>query len=100
MLRPSQPLPDNALPSIAPGLRVARDAEPRLNAFTVDVEDYFQVSAFERDIDRRNWDQYPLRVQRNTLRLLELLADRDVTATFFVVGWIADRCRPSSSSMC
>jgi polysaccharide deacetylase family protein (PEP-CTERM system associated) len=92
LLRHSKSLPSDLLPTIAPRIQVAGDAQPLLNAFTVDVEDYFQVSAFERDIDRRTWNEYPLRVERNTLRLLELLADHDVTATFFVVGWIADRC--------
>jgi polysaccharide deacetylase family protein (PEP-CTERM system associated) len=62
-----------------------------LNAFTVDVEDYFQVSAFENDIDRRIWDRFPTRVERNTYRLLEFLADNDIQATFFVLGWIAER---------
>lgn len=72
--------------------RTVARPDSRLNAFTVDVEDYFQVSAFERQIARTNWDHYPLRVQDNTLRLLELLADYDVVGTFFVVGWIAERC--------
>ncbi len=62
-----------------------------LNAFTVDVEDYFQVSAFEDHIDRRRWDSFPSRVENNTLRLLEKLAERSVFGTFFVVGWIAER---------
>ena len=96
MLRRLNPLPSNALPKSAPrtgaGTRSVASDVVRLNAFTVDVEDYFQVSAFERDIDRRSWHDYPLRVEQNTLRLLELLADHDVTGTFFVVGWIADRC--------
>jgi len=64
----------------------------RLNAFTVDVEDYFQVTAFEKEIARKDWGQFELRVVDNTLRLLELLSDYDVTGTFFVVGWIAERC--------
>ena len=62
-----------------------------LNAFTVDVEDYFQVSAFENDIARDQWDQYESRVVANTHRILDLLARHDVKATFFVLGWIADR---------
>ncbi|MCA9213415.1 MAG: DUF3473 domain-containing protein [Planctomycetales bacterium] len=62
-----------------------------LNAFTVDVEDYFQVSAFENDIQRRSWDRFPSRVERSTLRLLELLSDYDIRATFFVLGWVAKR---------
>lgn len=61
------------------------------NALTIDVEDYFQVSGFERDISRDNWDQYPSRVVQNTRRILSLLERRDIKATFFVLGWVADR---------
>jgi polysaccharide deacetylase family protein (PEP-CTERM system associated) len=62
-----------------------------INAFTVDVEDYFQVSAFEKTIARDQWSQYTSRVVANTHRILDLLASRDVKATFFVLGWVADR---------
>ncbi len=62
-----------------------------INAFTVDVEDYFQVSAFEKQIARDQWSQYTSRVVANTHRLLDLLACHDVKATFFVLGWVADR---------
>lgn len=62
------------------------------NAFTVDVEDYFQVSAFERDIPRDSWPNYSLRVVDSTLRLLDLMAQYDVRGTFFILGWIATRC--------
>ena len=55
----------------------------RLNAMTVDVEDYFQVSAFEGVIDRKDWDSISLRVGDNTHRLLDLFAENDVKATFF-----------------
>ncbi len=64
---------------------------PITNAFTVDVEDYFQVTAFERDIRRDDWDNFPSRVVPNTQRLLELLAAQDVRGTFFVLGWVASR---------
>ena len=64
---------------------------PILNALTVDVEDYFQVSAFAASIDRRDWDKHPLRVENNTRRLLDLLDEREVKATFFVLGWVAER---------
>ena len=60
-----------------------------VNAFTVDVEDYFQVSAFENDISRDQWDQFESRVVANTQRILDLLARHDVRATFFVLGWVA-----------
>ena len=62
------------------------------NALTVDVEDYFHVAAFSRQIDSATWDRFPLRVERNTYQLLELFAERGVHATFFVLGWVAERC--------
>ncbi|MCA1806086.1 MAG: DUF3473 domain-containing protein [Xanthomonadaceae bacterium] len=61
------------------------------NAMSVDVEDYFQVSAFERHIDRTAWDSLPCRVERNTDRILQLFADHGVSATFFTLGWVAER---------
>ncbi|PLX41565.1 MAG: polysaccharide deacetylase family protein [Deltaproteobacteria bacterium] len=62
-----------------------------LNALTVDVEDYFQVAAFEKVIDPHDWDTYPLRVGDNTRRVLELFARHDVKGTFFILGWVAER---------
>lgn len=62
-----------------------------LNAMTVDVEDYFQVSGFEDRIGRDRWDTFESRVVRNTDRLLELFARHDVRATFFTLGWVAER---------
>ncbi len=61
------------------------------NALTVDVEDYFHVSAFAGAIDRKDWDRIPLRVVDNTQRLLQLFADSQVKATFFVLGWVAEK---------
>ena len=66
-------------------------AATMLNVFTVDVEDYFQVSAFEKHIDRQCWGQWESRVSANTHRVLELLDRHGVHATFFVLGWIAER---------
>jgi polysaccharide deacetylase family protein (PEP-CTERM system associated) len=60
-------------------------------AFTVDVEDYFHVSAFERVAPRADWESFPQRVEANTLRLLDLLADHATRATFFVLGWVGER---------
>jgi polysaccharide deacetylase family protein (PEP-CTERM system associated) len=62
-----------------------------INAFTVDVEDYFQVSALAPQIDRATWDERPCRVERNVDRLLDLLARNNARATFFTLGWIAQR---------
>lgn len=61
------------------------------NAFTIDVEDWFQVSAFAPHIARSRWPQCECRVERNVERLLELLAARGVHATFFTLGWLAER---------
>jgi hypothetical protein len=61
------------------------------NAMTVDVEDYFHVSAFSETIDRNDWATLEYRVETNTNRLLQLFADRGVSATFFVLGWVASR---------
>jgi len=62
-----------------------------LNAFTVDVEDYFQVTSFERVIAREQWSDLESRVVANTHRILDLLAERSITGTFFILGWVADR---------
>lgn len=61
------------------------------NALSVDVEEYFQVAAFERTIDRAAWDAATSRVEYSTNRVLDLFADRGVKGTFFVLGWIAER---------
>lgn len=61
------------------------------NAMSVDVEDYFQVSAFESIIDRADWDKLECRVENNTRKALALFSEADVKATFFVLGWVAER---------
>ena len=66
-------------------------AAVRLNAFTVDVEDYFHVAALASAISRDSWPQREYRVERSTECLLELLAERGVHGTFFVLGWVAER---------
>jgi polysaccharide deacetylase family protein (PEP-CTERM system associated) len=63
-----------------------------INAMTVDVEDYFQVSAFEKNILRDDWNKLELRVERNTFKLLELFEKHQVKSTFFTLGWVAERC--------
>ncbi len=63
----------------------------QVNAMTVDVEDYFQVSAFEPYIPRQRWDEWPRRVEDNTRRILKLFERRGVRATFFTLGWVAER---------
>jgi polysaccharide deacetylase family protein (PEP-CTERM system associated) len=69
-----------------------------INAMTVDVEDYFQVSAFEPVVSRTHWEDFPSRVVPNTERLLRLLAEHEVKATFFILGWVAER-HPSLVSL-
>ena len=63
----------------------------QLNALTVDVEDYFHVAAFARDIDPGDWPTLPARVEENTSRLLDIFDEAGVSATFFVLGWVAER---------
>lgn len=62
-----------------------------VNALTVDVEDYFQVSALAPHVPRSSWDSIPCRVERNVDRLLELFDASDARATFFTLGWVAER---------
>ncbi len=61
------------------------------NALTIDVEDYFQVSAFAPHIARSEWNMRECRVERNINCILEMLAHRNTKATFFTLGWIAER---------
>lgn len=61
------------------------------NAMTVDVEDYFQVSAFERYIDRDSWNAQECRVEQNVDRILGLFDQHGAKATFFTLGWVAKR---------
>ncbi len=62
-----------------------------LNGMTVDVEEHFQVSAFAPLVRRADWDAHPSRVVPNTGRVLDLLDEHEVRATFFVLGWIGER---------
>ena len=65
--------------------------KPVTNVMSVDVEDYFQVSAFERYVPKRDWDDIPCRVEANVDRILALFEEKGVKATFFTLGWIAQR---------
>ena len=62
-----------------------------VNGLSVDVEDWFQVGAFETSIDRRDWETIPTRVEGNVDAILDLFAETGVNATFFTLGWIAER---------
>ncbi len=68
--------------------------EQVVNGLSVDVEDWFQVGAFEGVIDRANWDGLSDRVERNVSAILEMFAAADVKATFFTLGWVAQRHGP------
>ena len=61
------------------------------NAFTIDVEEHFQVSAFEAAVARSDWEGLASRVENNVFRLLDLLARHETKATFFTLGWVAER---------
>lgn len=86
-----QPGPPALVPPAA--VRAARRVPPGgvVNAMTVDVEDYFQVSAFEGRVCRTEWPAFESRVCRNTERLLAIFEEAGVSATFFVLGWVAER---------
>lgn len=66
-------------------------ADRPVHHFSVDVEEHFQVSAFEQVAPRDGWSAHPSRVVANTARLLDLLASSGATGTFFVLGWVAER---------
>jgi polysaccharide deacetylase family protein (PEP-CTERM system associated) len=70
---------------------LAQDGTIIVNGLSVDVEDWFQVGAFEQVIDRGNWDGIKTRVEDNVERILDLFAEADVRATFFTLGWVARR---------
>lgn len=61
------------------------------NALSVDVEDWFQVGAFEKVVRKEDWPNYEVRVESNTDAVLQLFADANVKATFFTLGWVAER---------
>jgi polysaccharide deacetylase family protein (PEP-CTERM system associated) len=63
-----------------------------INAMTVDVEDYFHVSALAHVIDRKQWSSVEFRADRTTRRLMDIFEERGIRATFFVLGWVAERC--------
>ena len=78
-------------PVFTPDFERLRAAEP-VNAMSIDVEDYFQVSALEPQIGRARWSQWELRVQASTDRALDMFDAAGVKATFFTLGWIAEQC--------
>lgn len=76
------------------GARLNRPPAPytsMVNALTIDVEDYFHPNAMDEVVSPEDWHHLPPRVERNTLRVLDLLEEHGVHATFFVLGWVAER---------
>jgi polysaccharide deacetylase family protein (PEP-CTERM system associated) len=61
------------------------------HCLSIDVEEHFQVTAFESPMRRRHWDQFESRVRSNTDRVLDLLGRKGIKATFFILGWVAER---------
>lgn len=80
------PATDVAAPIVLPA------SHAPVNVMTVDVEDHFQVSAFDSTVSRDLWPAFESRVARNTERFLEIPERARVTATFFVLGWTAEHC--------
>src|SRR5262249_26484028 len=69
-----------------------RPGQPRIrNVLTVDVEEYFHPNAMDDAVDPPRWDDLPTRVEHSTHRVLDLLSEHGVRATFFVLGWVAER---------
>ena len=85
------PAPDGYQQSQSRRDALRTHADEAVNALTIDVEDYFQVSAFAPYIERDAWDGIPCRAEANVHRILELLAQHGAKATFFTLGWIAER---------
>ena len=81
----------NAYAPIEAGCRQPQAFDGVVNGMSVDVEDWFQVGAFERVIAKKDWDGLDARVERNTDAVLELFAEHSVHATFFTLGWVAKR---------
>src|SRR5690348_15655418 len=80
--------------SPAPGFTAMRSGiagQPVVNAMTIDVEDYFQVQALSQCFRRSDWPKIESRVERNTAKILSMLAEYECHATFFTLGWIAER---------
>jgi polysaccharide deacetylase family protein (PEP-CTERM system associated) len=63
--------------------------QPIVHAFTVDVEDYYQVEAFAADVPRQQWSEFESRVVPNTRRILQLLEERGIRGTFYILGYVA-----------
>src|SRR5437870_4834870 len=74
-----------------PARRGAKHMRAMINVLTIDVEEYFHPTEVQLSVGRQNWMSLPSRVAWETERVLELLARYDISATFFILGWIAHR---------
>ena len=91
-LKPYVILIGSIVPPLAPRAPLETPHQMRIHHhFTVDVEEYFQVSAFEPYVDRAKWDELPSRVERGVDVILDLLSRHDAQGTFFTLGWIAKK---------
>ncbi len=72
-------------------MTVDLDSVALRHCLSFDVEEHFQVSAFDSPTRRKHWTSYESRVEKNTGKLLDLLAHRNIRATFFILGWVAER---------
>ncbi|WP_442915613.1 XrtA system polysaccharide deacetylase [Marinobacter sp. C2H3] len=84
-------MPDHPPPADSANLRNSPKPGQVLHAMSIDVEDYFHVAALSRVISPDQWDTLPSRVEQNTRRLKALFERHGVRATFFVLGWVAER---------
>jgi polysaccharide deacetylase family protein (PEP-CTERM system associated) len=79
------------VPTLTATAPAAATQTPIRNALTIDVEDYYHVSGFERCVSRSQWSSFESRVERSTQRILDRLDEAGTRATFFVLGWVAQR---------
>jgi hypothetical protein len=75
-------------------------AASKQHVVTVALEDYFQVGAFNQLIQRGQWYRFETRLEQNACKTLDLLDRFQIKATFFVLGWVADRCPENASPPC
>jgi polysaccharide deacetylase family protein (PEP-CTERM system associated) len=76
---------------MALGARPSDDSAPLVNALTIDVEEHFHPNAMDDAVSPDQWDKLPQRAASNTYRLIDMLDELEVRATFFVLGWVAER---------
>ena len=86
------PVPPSHSPTISDIDGYTQDCKRTIvNAMTIDVEDYYQVSAFDPYIEKDDWSSYPSRVEANVDRILEIFESKSISATFFILGYVAQQ---------